>query len=247
MGTTIVYDFVGAEIGKVTVPGGIVVAGYITGSNGVQWPDTAWAKYPSAIRIDQSPVLNAVDETADVADVENGAMTIAECPTWAKAAMANYRNAVRPGQRSPLIYASASVITDVVNALVGAGVTSGIGLWVANWNLSDPQAVADVNSASGPFPIHGVQFHNDGAFDISVFSTEWLSEVSKVTTPPTPTPAPTPPPFQGEPNPGMQFNWHHCRKCQTLFYWPNRAVSVCAAGGMHDGSQSHDYLVVFIN
>ena len=42
----------------------------------------------------------------------------------------------------------------------------------------------------------------------------------------------------------LQQNWRWCRKCQSLFYGPNEASSVCAAGGKHDGSQSGDYPLI---
>jgi len=92
--------------------------------------------------------------------------------------VASFRSAARPGQRWPAIYTSASNVTPLVNALIAGGVTSGCGLWVANWNLTDAQAVAAVQNAAGPFPIIGVQWHSGAYYDTDVFSGAWLARVS---------------------------------------------------------------------
>jgi hypothetical protein len=55
---------------------------------------------------------------------------------------------------------------------------SGPGLWVANWNLSDPQAAAEINAAGGPYPVIGVQFASGAFYDTNVFSTTWLNATS---------------------------------------------------------------------
>lgn len=117
-------------------------------------------------------------------DVENGAATPADCPVWAKSAMVNYHAAARPGQRSPAIYANGSNISAVCNSLIAGGITSGIGIWLADWNLNAVQAAARVAAASGPFPVIGVQFSDAGLYDISQFSLQWLSAVSGPPPPP---------------------------------------------------------------
>ena len=134
------------------------LAGYTTGI-GIQWTAAQWAAHPTAIRICQNP--GATDLTADVLDVESGAATVADCPGWAKAALANWHVATRPGQRSPAIYMSQSNVTAVVNALTAAKV-SGIGLFVADWTgsgvmrsrRSHPPAVRTPSSGcSGRTPV----------------------------------------------------------------------------------------------
>lgn len=40
-----------------------------------------------------------------------------------------------------------------------------------------------------------------------------------------------PPPIT--PTSGTQNGWRHCDKCQSLYWWPEVARSVCAAGGTH--------------
>lgn len=181
-GIDIVYDVTHTNIGS--LPGHASYAGYVTGSGGVAWTDADFAKFPDAIRIDQTPVGGKWDNLADVDDYERGAVQLNELAPRAKERMAAFKGNARPGQRSPVVYASASNIPDVANALVHGGVTSGVGLWVANWNLSESAAIADVLAGSGPFPIVLVQFHNAGKFDISVASIAWLTNRSGQAKPP---------------------------------------------------------------
>jgi hypothetical protein len=166
----IAFDCTRANIGR--APGGLL-AGYTTGSSDIRWTAADWKAHPDAVRIDQDPA--ASDDTADVLDVEGGAATLADVPGWSKRALAAYRAGKRPGQRSPLIYMSQVNVTPVANVLAGAGLADGsVGLFIANWNLSRVQAAAEVLAASGPFPVHGLQFQNAGDFDIDVFSSAWL-------------------------------------------------------------------------
>jgi hypothetical protein len=181
-----VHDAIRTNIGHLP-PG--PAAGYTTGTGVVPWHAADWTAHPGAVRIDQDPA--ASDPSADVLDVEAGAATPAVTARWAKQALTSYRTATRPGQRSPAIYASSSSLTAVTNALNAGGVTSGIGLWVANWSMSQAEAEAAVRNASGPFPVIGVQFQNNGLYDTSVFSAAWLKEVS-VAGAPVKTPAKTP-------------------------------------------------------
>ena len=153
------------------------LAGYTTG-NGIAWTAAQWAAHPTAIRICQNP--GATDLTADVLDVESGAATVADCPGWAKAALANWHVATRPGQRSPAIYMSQSNVTAVVNALTAAKVT-GIGLFVADWTGSRGDAVATLASSGGPYPIIGVQWADAGTYDKDVFLDSWLNARSSKT------------------------------------------------------------------
>ena len=151
-------------------------AGYTTGTGGIAWTAADWAADPHAVRIDQD--ASARDPSADVLDVETHAATPSEAPGWAKAALASYHAARRPGQRSPAIYVNQSNKSAVVNALVAGGVASGIGLWLANYNLTAAQAAAQVAAGSGPFPLIALQFRDAGLYDISAFSVPWLNGIS---------------------------------------------------------------------
>jgi hypothetical protein len=151
-------------------------AGYTTGTPMIRWTGADGAAHPGWVRICQDAA--ASDHTADVLDVEQYAATNSEAAGWYRAAEKSYVNADRPGQRSPALYTSASNVTPLVNALLAGGVKSGPGLWVANWNLSQAQAYADVVNAAGPFPIIGVQWASGAFYDTNVFSGTWLAKVS---------------------------------------------------------------------
>jgi hypothetical protein len=179
MSVTVVHDAIHANVSHLP-PG--MAAGYTTGSPDIKWTAADWHAHPGAVRIDQD--AGAVDATADVLDVERGAATNGESAGWYRRALASFNAATRPGQRHPAIYTSASNVTPLVNALIAGGVTSGPGLWVANWNLSDASAVALVVAASGPYPVMGVQFASGQFYDTNVFSGTWLATVSGAAPPP---------------------------------------------------------------
>lgn len=175
------YDVTGVNLAHLPADGR-VKALYITGSGGVPASAAQLAKNPHCVRIDQSPVNTAIDELADVLDYESGAAGAAQLAPWAKAAAANFKAGKRPGQRSPAIYMSRSNVSSVVNSLIAGGVTSGVGLWVADWNLDPVQAAAEVSAGTGPFPVIARQFSNKGGgglWDLDVWSTPWLENVSK--------------------------------------------------------------------
>ena len=184
--TQTVCDAIRANVAH--LPSGLA-AGYTTGHGTVPWGAAEWKAHPGAVRICQDP--GATDETADVLDVEAGAATIGVAARWAEAAAANFAEGKRPGQRHPAIYMSLSMVTPVVNALVAGGIREGVGLWVANWNLTVAEATALVAHAGGPWPIIGVQYRNAGTYDVSVFSKPWLDAVSQ-------DPAVRPAGFRGE-------------------------------------------------
>ena len=75
-----------------------------------------------------------------------------------------------------------------MNALKAGGITSGIGLWVAHFGVSEADAIAAVADAAGPFPVIAFQYSDQGGggtYDLDVFSVPWLNAVS-VAKPPAP-------------------------------------------------------------
>lgn len=191
MNITVGYDAAHKDLPEAEklLPPGSLFAGYDTGSPDIVWTPADRARHPGSLHIDQD--TGASDFTSDYLDVEGGAATPAQAPHWYSRAFTEYLAGTRPGQRHPSIYMSASLITETVNSLISGGVKSGPGLVVANWNLSEPQAVQDVVDAAGPFPIVGVQFRNQqGIYDINVFSGDWLARQSARA------PAPAVPPGQ---------------------------------------------------
>jgi hypothetical protein len=156
------------------------LAGYTTGTPDIKWTVTDFAAFPTALRICQD---SGTDLTADYLDVESEAATFDNAATWYPEALHSYTVSIRPGQRHPSIYVSASNVTPLVNTLIAKGITSGPGLIIADWDLTQAQAVGDVQDAAGPFPVRGVQFHNDGPFDIDIWDKTWVNTVSGVAVP----------------------------------------------------------------
>lgn len=154
------------------------VAGYVTGSGGVPWTEDDFRQHPGAVRIDQTPASTQWDATADVDDYEKGAVTLAELAPRARLRKAAFIAGIRPGQRHPAIYVSRSKVTEVVNALIAGGVSSGVGLWIADWDDNEQKAIDEVAHASGPFPVIARQYTNAGTHDLDVFSSAWLADVS---------------------------------------------------------------------
>lgn len=227
-----IYDCMGANLPNLTIPPGVKMAGYTTGSGDVPWSSAQFMAHPDAIRIDQSPINTVIDETADVYDLENQAGTLEDMPTWVHGAWNSYTTARRPGQRPPAVYCSRSNVTPVANKLLSAGITHGVGLWIAaEANAAD--AAAEVSGAGGPFPVIGRQYLFFRDYDVSVVSGAWWRNVSQA--------KPAHPP-----GPGTQSGFLFCHKCKCLFYGPQAADSACAKGGIHDGSQSHNYSIAFV-
>jgi hypothetical protein len=179
MATTLAHDLTHQNIGSAP-PGQL--AGYCTGSADIQWTVKDGLAHPGWIQIDQSPVNTELDERADVLDYEYSAATLADLAPWYKAANQNFKAGTRPGQREPLIYCSWSSRHDVVNALIAGGVTQA-GLWVAYWDIGRVAAEQMILTTSGPFPIRGVQYANSGAYDLDVFDTAWVNNVSRKAAP----------------------------------------------------------------
>jgi hypothetical protein len=161
------------------IPAGAQAAGYTTGSADIVWTAADWASHPGAVRICQD--FGATDTTADVLDVESGAATNGQTAGWVKSATSSFNSARRAGQRTPAVYTSASNVTPLVNTLFADGVKGGVGLWVANWNLSESQAIEDIQAAAGPFPIVAVQYGSGTWGDFDVFSGTWLRRTSGAT------------------------------------------------------------------
>lgn len=231
MNLTTVFDCTGAALPGLSIPPGVKMAGYMTGSSGVPWTPAQFAAHPDAIHIDQAPTDTPADETADVYDLEAGAGTLGGLAEWVHGAWVSYTTRKRPGQRKPTVYASRSNITPIVNELLANGITHGVNLWVAE-EATAAEAAAEVTAGNGPFPIVGRQYLFLPDHDVSVVSTLWLGDIAQNT------------PGQ-PPRPGAQAGWKFCRKCMCLTWAAQEAVSHCAAGGQHDTSQSHTYTLSF--
>jgi hypothetical protein len=125
------------------------VAGYVTGSDGIQWTYADWSRFGlgQVVRIDQSPGTG--DLQAQVKDVESGAATNEDALSWGLG-----RSALG---FVPCWYTSRANLTPLLNTLDAGGLTSGQ-LWVADWSLDEEEAAAQVAAQSGPFPVKAIQW-----------------------------------------------------------------------------------------
>jgi hypothetical protein len=182
MSITLVYDCTSANLDETVKAVGMnqAFAGYDTEigtTAGIKWTAQQYAQHPGALHYDQEP--DDSDYTADALDVETGAGVISKAGIWYTNALNNFIKAARPGQRKPAFYVSASNVTPLINGLISEGVSTGPGLIIANWSLSEASAVTEVAKASGPFPVVGIQFKNNGPFDTNVMSSAYLTTVSR--------------------------------------------------------------------
>jgi hypothetical protein len=184
MTTVPAFDATGSDLSS--VPPAIRAmqsALYITGSGGVAASTAQLAAYPDAVLIDQAPTVAAIDKTAHAFDMEAGAVTLEILAEVVNEALANFRAGTTQGQRAPLVYASASNATPVVNALIAGNVPQdgSVGLWLAHWGITEADAEAMVLNASGPYPVRGAQYENYPTYDADVFDAAWLdNRVRKV-------------------------------------------------------------------
>lgn len=169
-----VYDATGANLPGIKLPPGAAMAAYVTGSGGVPWTAAQLAAHPGAVRIDQSPVNTAADETADLLDYENGAATKEDLAPWYRGAATNYARVARAGQRWPAVYCSYDNRTEVVNTFIAAGITQGPRLWLAGWDAPVREIIDALDNSGGPFPVIGWQAHNYGSYDGSLVRVDWL-------------------------------------------------------------------------
>jgi hypothetical protein len=176
-GVTLGADVISANLHLLPARSFGAVALYVTqaggGSGYIAATEAQLAEYPDCVKIAQLPTGDPF--YADALDFEAGAAAEAEIPVWAKGAQASYEKGSRPGQRMPAIYVSAASVHIAANALVNGGVKSGVGLAIANWNLTEPAAAQNVIDRAGPFPVVWLQYADGGNWDLDVFSTAWLN------------------------------------------------------------------------
>lgn len=176
-GVTLGADVISANLHLVPPRAFPVLGLYVTQAGGgtgyIAATQAQLAEYPDCVKISQLPAGDPF--WADVLDFEAGAATVAEIPQWAAGAQESYHAGTHPGQRMPTVYVSASNVHVAVNALVSGGIKGGVGIGLANWNLTEPQAAQDVIDRAGPFPIVWVQYADPGLWDLDIFATAWLN------------------------------------------------------------------------
>ena len=175
----IMLDAIGGDADNIpaTTP---KVAGYVTGTGDVPWTAADWARFPQAghVRIDQSPTLTAWATSADVADMETGAAT--EGTVIAQGLVRQDK-----GWWS-FAYVSQANLASLADAAHAAGLTR-LQYWVANWNLDEAEAAAQLGGdivavqwaspTSNPDTIvpGGTQTLADANIDISVTIPSWFA------------------------------------------------------------------------
>ena len=170
------------------------VGGYDTGSPPVPWSTAQWNRFIKSghVHINQDPGSDPL--IGDVLDSEAGAWSIPGAVEALKKRKA--------AGKSLNVYISIASLTGLANALVAAQLAP-VGIWLANWNLTESQAAALVVSQSGPFPIKAVQWASPSSnpatilpgsgmtlkqanADLSVADASWFP--APVGTPPPPPP-----------------------------------------------------------
>jgi hypothetical protein len=192
---------------------------YVTGTPDVIATPAMLAANPGAITINQSGIDQNV--IADMYDVETGALTPAQVPALIESA--REARLTGNGRRNPGVYVNQSNITPVVNALTAAKLTN-VPLWVADYNLTLNGAITALQGSNGPYPIVGYQYADVIEYDADVWLESWVIAVSMV---------------------GVQWDWAYCRLCKGPFYLPNVKTSRCPTGGLHDGSTSYNYGIMY--
>ena len=149
------------------------IAFYVTGSSDIQSTPAMRTAHPNAITINQSNTdANVI---ADEYDVETGALTPAQLPGLVRNAQAAWLTG--NGRRRPVAYVNQSNKTTVVNALVAAKVTN-VGLHIADYSLTEAQAINLLQSSNGPYPVVGYQYNDAGEYDEDVWLESWVNDVS---------------------------------------------------------------------
>lgn len=159
------------------VPKDRQLAGYLTGGPDVRWTPQQIAAYPGSILLDQSPVIDQLDVTADGLDIERGAATDAEAPRWLADARQARQDGRRRGQRDPAFYRSLDAVPGLSAVLHAAGYTSGIPLYLAHWGITRDAAVALLGTEMGVFIVVGVQYDNGLMWDYDVWLESWVQPV----------------------------------------------------------------------
>lgn len=141
------------------------VAGYISGTNGVEWTPSDFARFPASkqFRIYQGFGPAPAPHGYDILDVESGAVTPAFAAELIKQRVDN-------GITWTTVYGGDSALAQVTSAVenLGAHYWNGhVNYWLADWDLDQAEAAAKV----GTF-IHGA----------SCIGVQWASPTSNPNT-----------------------------------------------------------------
>lgn len=144
---------------------------YVTGTSDIIATPAMLKENPHAITINQS----GANVIADEYDVETGAITPAQLPGLIRNAQAAWLTG--NGRRRPVAYVNQSNKTAVVNALTSAKITN-VGLHIADYSLTEAQAITLLQMSNGPYPVIGYQYNDAGEYDEDVWLESWVNDVS---------------------------------------------------------------------
>lgn len=196
--TTVGMDTI--RTGAVNIPvNAACVIGYDTGSGTVPWTQTEWNRFTNAIKLHITQIDGVNDVQSDIVDIEPQAATIDQAVTWCKERIA--------AKKIPTCYVDGSEVTPLVNALIAAGINSGVYLGVAHPGISLADAQAILDNPGGPFPIAYIQYAwpdlklggnlkvpgsnltlNQANVDLNLIRNDWLELVRPASKPPVPVP-----------------------------------------------------------
>ena len=148
--TALMIDTIHADVSNIPVSTP-KVAGYVTGTPDIRWTTADWDRFPHSgkVRINQDGSTDISEASVgDVADYEPGAFTEAQVLEWVKLR--------KHSHLACAVYVAESNQASLTSALRLAGHT-GVSLWVANWSLSEAEAVR-LLTTSGEYPVVAVQW-----------------------------------------------------------------------------------------
>ena len=160
------------------------VAGYVTGTPDIVWTSADWARFPGSghVRIDQSPALaHWASGAADVADMENGAASQGSVIAEALERKAK-------GWLS-FVYVAEGNFASLQAAVNAAGLEGHVQFWLANWNLNEAEAAAQLTGdvvaiqyaspSSNPDTVvpGGTQTLSQANLDLSVTVPSWFQHI----------------------------------------------------------------------
>lgn len=133
--TVDMLDVTHSSLGNVPHKLNIKRAGYTTGSPDIRWTGEDWKSNPDAtVHIDQSD--SVFPNSGNVKDIENGASTIPVAVEWAKRRAALHLDST--------FYISSANLEAAEAAVREAGLASWVTYWIADWNLSREEAIAEL-------------------------------------------------------------------------------------------------------
>ena len=165
--TRLMYDSVNPSAIPSTA---VMVAGYVNGPKS-QWPASGWDRWGTGVPKLRIDVNGSDPYGSDVADVENGNLTIAGAVEWVKLRQAR-------GWWSAA-YSDLSHHGELTTAMGSLDCE----YWIASWGISEAQAESMLTGR-----VVAVQFFNHPVtnYDVSVVNDAWFP--SPPPTPPTPAP-----------------------------------------------------------